>query len=82
MRRAHVHHYECRCPEQAGLKQRINEICQTRMRCGYRIRSEQDAPDLWRVRPATALFVAETAGSAENAKLLALVINCLVDDGK
>jgi len=31
-----THHYRSRRPGQAGLEQRIKEICQTRVRYGYR----------------------------------------------
>jgi putative transposase len=31
-----TYHYKSRRPEQVGLEQRIKEICQTRVRYGYR----------------------------------------------
>jgi putative transposase len=31
-----TYHYRSRRPDQAGLKARIQEICATRVRCGYR----------------------------------------------
>lgn len=30
------YHYKSRCPGQAGLERRIKEICETRVRYGYR----------------------------------------------
>ena len=69
-----TYHYKSRRPGQAELEQRIKEICQTRVRYGYRRvhvllrregwshRSEEDATHLSRVRPAIAQQDAEAAG--------------------
>ena len=75
-----TYHYKSRRPGQAGLEQRIKEICQTRVRYGYRrvhvllrregwrINSEEDAAHLSRVRPAIAQQDAEAAGQGEAAR--------------
>ena len=46
-----TYHYQSRRPEQAGLEQRIREICQTRVRYGYRRVHVLLRREGWRVNP-------------------------------
>ena len=74
-----TYHYKSRRPGQAALEERIKEICQTRVRYGYRrvhvllrregwaINAEEDATYLQRVRPAIAEQDAEAPGEGEAA---------------
>ena len=74
-----TYHYKSRRPGQAALEHRIKEICQTRVRYGYRrvhvllrregwsARSEQDAAHLSRIRPAIAQQNAQATGEGEAA---------------
>ena len=74
-----TYQYKSRRPGQAGLEPRIKEICQTRVRYGYRRvhvllrregwcqQSEEDAAHLSRVGPAIAQQDAEAPGQGEAA---------------
>ena len=44
-----TYHYKSRRPGQAGLEQRIKEICQTRVRYGYRRVHVLQRRDGWRI---------------------------------
>src|SRR4051812_20624674 len=74
-----TYHYKSRRPGQAGLEQRIKEICQTRVRYGYRrvhvllrregwcINQKKTTAHLSRVRPAITQQDAKAPGQSEAA---------------